>query len=307
MDGMVIGLYLLATFIGGLVSGLAGFALGLVVSGIWLHIITPLQAAILMAGYGIFTQGYGIWKLRQALSWRKAAPFIVGSALGVPVGTTLLTVINPAHLRTVVGLLLVIYSVYGLAKPVIKPMQSGTPVNVGVGFLNGLLGGLTGLAGVVVAVWCQLQGWPKDMQRTIIQPALFAALTMSTVALIVAVTLLVTLLYSPTVAEVGTCRVTSIVHDAPAARLPPLNVKDVVPLRVPPHTAAGRPVAVRSVSTVVKSSVNAMAVAAKALVLLTVNRSVTVPPGTAGSFVNDLVSESPATSRSSLAALPVTV
>ena len=186
MDGMVIGLYLLATFIGGLVSGLAGFALGLVVSGIWLHIITPLQAAILMAGYGIFTQGYGIWKLRQALSWRKAAPFIVGSALGVPVGTTLLTVINPAHLRTVVGLLLVIYSVYGLAKPVIKPMQSGTPVNVGVGFLNGLLGGLTGLAGVVVAVWCQLQGWPKDMQRTIIQPALFAALTMSTVALIVA-------------------------------------------------------------------------------------------------------------------------
>ena len=65
-------------------------------------------------------------------------------------------------------------------------MQSGTPVNVGVGFLNGLLGGLTGLAGVIIAVWCQLQGWPKDMQRTIIQPALFAALTMSTIALIVA-------------------------------------------------------------------------------------------------------------------------
>lgn len=186
MDGMVLGLYLFATFIGGLVSGLAGFALGLVVSGIWLHILTPLQAAILMAGYGIFTQGYGIWKLRHALSWRKAAPFIVGSALGVPVGTMLLTTINPTYLRSGVGFLLAIYSVYGLAKPVIKPMQSGTPVNVGVGFLNGLLGGLTGLAGVVVAVWCQLQGWPKDMQRTIIQPALFAALTMSTMALIVA-------------------------------------------------------------------------------------------------------------------------
>lgn len=186
MDGAVLGLYLFATFVGGLVSGLAGFALGLVVSGIWLHILTPLQAATLMAGYGIFTQGYGIWKLRHVLSWRKAAPYIVGSALGVPVGTTLLTVINPASLRTGVGFLLVIYSVYGLAKPVIKPMPSRTPVNVGVGFLNGLLGGLTGLAGVVVAVWCQLQGWPKDMQRTIIQPALFAALTMSAMALIVA-------------------------------------------------------------------------------------------------------------------------
>jgi uncharacterized membrane protein YfcA len=139
-----------------------------------------------MAGYGIFTQGYGIWKLRHALSWRKAAPYIVGSAFGVPVGTMLLTVINPAHLRTGVGFLLVIYSAYGLAKPVIKSIQSGTPVNIGIGFLNGLLGGLTGLAGVVVAVWCQLQGWPKDKQRTITQPALFAALTMSTMALIVA-------------------------------------------------------------------------------------------------------------------------
>lgn len=186
MDGAVLALYLSATFIGGLVSGLAGFALGLVVSGIWLHILTPLQAAMLMAGYGIFTQGYGIWKLRHALSWRKAMPYILGSALGVPVGTMLLTTVNPTYLRTGVGILLVIYSVYGLAKPVIQPLHSGTPVNVGVGFLNGLLGGLTGLAGVVVAVWCQLQGWPKDMQRTIIQPALFAALTMSAIALVIA-------------------------------------------------------------------------------------------------------------------------
>ncbi len=186
MDGTAFGLYLFATFIGGLVSGFAGFAFGLVVSGIWLHILTPLQAAILMVGYGIFTQGYGIWKLRHALDWRKAAPYIVGSALGVPVGTTLLTVINPAYLRTGVGFLLVIYSVYGLAKPVIKPLHSATPVSVGVGFLNGLLGGLTGLAGSIVAVWSQLQGWPKDKQRAITQPALFAALTMSTLALILA-------------------------------------------------------------------------------------------------------------------------
>ena len=53
-------------------------------------------------------------------------------------------------------------------------------------FSTACCGGLTGLAGVIIAVWCQLQGWPKDTQRTIIQPALFAALTMSTVALIVA-------------------------------------------------------------------------------------------------------------------------
>jgi len=53
------------------VSGFSGFAMGLVVSGVWLHIITPLQTATLIAGYGLLTQGYGILKLRQALNWQK--------------------------------------------------------------------------------------------------------------------------------------------------------------------------------------------------------------------------------------------
>lgn len=182
MDGMILGLYLLATFLGGLTSGLAGFALGLVVSGIWLHILTPAQTAILIVGYGLFTQGYGIWKLRHALNWRTAAPFIIGSAIGVPIGAMLLTYINPANLRTGIGVLLVIYSVYGLARPVYS-LRSTVPADIGIGVLNGLLGGLTGLAGIIVTVWCQLQGWPKDRQRTVFQPVLFAALAMSGVAL----------------------------------------------------------------------------------------------------------------------------
>ena len=186
MDGTVLGLYLLAAFLGGLTSGLAGFALGLVVSGIWLHIITPVQTAILIVGYGIFTQGYGIWKLRHALNWRKAAPFIIGSAIGVPIGTTLLTYSSPAAIRTGVGVLLVLYSIYSLARPALKPIPGGAPADIGVGVLNGMLGGLTGLAGIVVVIWCQLRGMAKDAQRTIFQPVLFVVLTMSAISLTVA-------------------------------------------------------------------------------------------------------------------------
>jgi uncharacterized protein len=186
MDGMVLGLFLLAAFVGGLTSGVAGFALGLVVSGIWLHIITPLQTAILIVGYGIVTQGYGIWKLRHALKWRNAAPFIIGGAIGVPVGTLLLTYINPAYLRTTVGILLILYSAYGLARPVFKTMPGGVPAEIGVGFLNGLLGGLTGLAGIIAVIWCQLRNWPKDVQRTVFQPVLLVTLLMSAASLSIA-------------------------------------------------------------------------------------------------------------------------
>jgi uncharacterized membrane protein YfcA len=49
-----------------------------------------------------------------------------------------------------------------------------------------LLGGLTGLAGVVVAIWCQMQGWPKDMQRTVFQPTLLVVIAMSAASLLAA-------------------------------------------------------------------------------------------------------------------------
>lgn len=183
MDPVSLGLYLLATFLGGMVSGLAGFALGLVVSGIWLHLIPPLETAMLMCSYGLFSQGYGIWKLRRTLSWRKAWPFIAGGAVGVPIGAALVADLDPSILRTAIGLLLVLYSSYNLARPKLKPVTAGLPADLAVGFLNGLLGGLTGLAGIVVTVWCQLHDWPKDKQRTIFQPVLFTTLTMSGVSL----------------------------------------------------------------------------------------------------------------------------
>src|ERR1700736_2954137 len=125
MDGVVLGLFLLAAFVGGFASGLAGFAMGFVVSGIWLHVITPIQTVTLIVGYGFFTQGYGVWKLRHALSWRNVAPYIIGGGIGVPIGTMLLTSINPAYLRIGVGVLLVLYGGYGLARPVLKPVGAG--------------------------------------------------------------------------------------------------------------------------------------------------------------------------------------
>jgi uncharacterized membrane protein YfcA len=180
---MVLGLFLFASFIGGLTSGIAGFAMGLVVSGIWLHIMSPLQTATLIVGFGFVTQSYAIWKLRHALEWRKVTPLIVGGAFGVPVGAMLLTYIDPAYMRIGVGVLLVLYSIYSLARPAFKPLKVQPPAEVGVGFVNGLLGGLTGLTGIVATVWCQLRGWPKDVQRTVFQPVNLAAIAVAAVSL----------------------------------------------------------------------------------------------------------------------------
>ena len=181
MDGVVLGFFLLAAFLGAVTTGVAGFAMGLVVSGIWLHILTPVQTVSLMVTYSVLLQGYSLWKLRHALSWRKVAPFIISSVIGVPIGAMLLTYINPAQLRIGVGVVLLLYSIYYLVRPVLQPVQGGTPADIAIGFLNGVLGGLTGLVGIIVVIWAQLRGWTKDVQRTVFQPVIIATSAMTAV------------------------------------------------------------------------------------------------------------------------------
>jgi uncharacterized membrane protein YfcA len=90
-------IFLIATFAGALVAGLSGFAFGLVAASIWLYILTPLQTATLIVGFGLIVQGYSVWKLRHAPEWAKLWPFILGAAIGVPVGVAILGWANPAR------------------------------------------------------------------------------------------------------------------------------------------------------------------------------------------------------------------
>jgi uncharacterized protein len=183
MDGSILVLFAVAAFAGGFVSGFSGFAMGLVVSGVWLHIITPVQTAALIAGYGLLTQGYGILKLREKLSWQAIWPLTLGTTIGIPIGVLMLSHLNPVYLRFGVGVLLVLYTIYGLARPAFKSIRIGAAADIGIGFANGLVGGLTGLGGVVSTISCQLRGWSKDAQRAVFQPVLFAAFVIICIAM----------------------------------------------------------------------------------------------------------------------------
>lgn len=183
LDASALAIFLLSAFFGGITTGLAGFAMGLVVTGIWLHVLTPVQTASLIIGYGLIVQCYGVWKLRHALDWRRVAPLVAGGTIGAPLGVMLLAHLQPAYVRRAVGVLLVLYSLYGLLRPKLAPLRATVPADGIVGFLNGVLGGLTGLAGPIVVIWCQLTGVPRDAQRAIFQPVILAAFVITAVGL----------------------------------------------------------------------------------------------------------------------------
>ena len=172
MDGTIVNLaiYLTATFAAALVTGVAGFAFGLVAAAVWLHILTPMQTATLIIAFGLVVQGISVWKLRHALRWNQLWPFLLGAAFGVPLGVTMLGWARSDYVR----------SAYSLARPAMRPVKAGgATADAGVGFLNGILGGLTGLAGILTTIWCGLRGWPKDEQRAIFQPIGVAIFAMS--------------------------------------------------------------------------------------------------------------------------------
>jgi uncharacterized protein len=182
MDGSLldIAIFLLATFAGALIAGVTGFAFGLVVAALWLHILTPIQTATLIIAFGLIVQGYAVIRLRRALKWRRLWPFILGAAFGVPAGVAVLGWADPAHVRAATGAFLILYSLYALLRPTLKPVEhGGAAADAGVGCPNGVFCGMTGLAGILVTIWCTVRGWPKDEQRAVFQPVGVSIFAMS--------------------------------------------------------------------------------------------------------------------------------
>lgn len=168
-------LFIVATFAAATVAGLVGFAFGLLAGAIWLHFLPAQEMAILVAGFGLLIQGMAVWKLRHALNLPRLLPFVLGGVAGVPLGGEILRYASAAQLRAGIAVIMIAYSLYSLARPTLPTATAGgRTADTGVGLLSGVLGGATGLAGILTIIWCGLRGWPADQQRAVFQPAMIA-------------------------------------------------------------------------------------------------------------------------------------
>lgn len=171
---------LIGTFAAAFVTGLAGFAFGMVAAGVWLHALAPVDVAVLIVAYALLLQGHATWKLRRAIKTSRLWPFVVGSAVGIPLGLLVMRWTSAENLRLAVGGLLVAFSLYNLARPTLPKVAGDRPLADGaVGVVNGALAGATGLGGVAPTIWCGLRGWPRDEQRAVFQPTAVATFAMT--------------------------------------------------------------------------------------------------------------------------------
>jgi len=189
MNGVVLGLFLVAAFVGGFASGLAGFAMGFVVSGIWLHILSPIETTTLIVGYGFFDPRLRRLEAPACAGLAQACALHLRQPDRSSVRNAAAHLSQPGLSAQPRGRLLLIYAIHGLAQPTHKPVAAGAAADAGIGFANGVLAGLTGLPGFVITIWCQLRGWTKDLQRAVFQPVILAAIMVNAVSLGIAGTI----------------------------------------------------------------------------------------------------------------------
>jgi uncharacterized protein len=160
-----------AIFLASAVSSIAGFAFSAVCGAMLFHLSSdPVQIVQIMIVCSIANQTAMVWSLKRSIEWRELGVFLIGGAVGLPFGIAVLLTLDHHVYTHVLGVFLVVYGVYMLArKPWVVRRQS-VGFDVFAGFLGGVTGGAAGFPGAFVTIWCGFKGWNKERQRAMFQP-----------------------------------------------------------------------------------------------------------------------------------------
>jgi uncharacterized membrane protein YfcA len=156
--------------IAGLVQGISGFAFAMVAVAIWVWGVDPKVAAVMAVFGGLTGQIVSVIRVRRGWHLSLLWPFVLGSAIGIPIGTQLLPLLDPNRFKLVLGSLLVLCCSAMLATSKLpKITHGGRAADAGVGLLGGVMAPLSGFSGLAPALWCTLRGYTKDAHRAVLQ------------------------------------------------------------------------------------------------------------------------------------------
>lgn len=160
--------------VGGAIFGVIGFAYGVVISVFIHHAFTAPDVVFIVVG-GAMVLNVGLLpRFWREIRWRAALPYLVGAALGLPVGLWLLRDLDPRTIRAFVAVLIIAYGLFALRQQTRAPLRfratHGKAADGSIGFTGGVIGGVSGLGPLVPGVWFGLRGMNKVEQRSLAQP-----------------------------------------------------------------------------------------------------------------------------------------
>ncbi len=168
-------LTLAVVFSAALVSSVAGFAFSALAGAALMHLYDrPAHAVEIMVLCSIAIQLYCVIAMRRSIEWRRLLPFLIGGAACVPVGVWLLSIVSYGGFAIGLGVFLTGYGGLMLWRPQGRMWAGAWWIDVCVGALGGITGGLAAFPGAFVTIWCSMRGWDKSVQRAVTQPFILA-------------------------------------------------------------------------------------------------------------------------------------
>lgn len=158
---------------GGFVNGLAGTGTALFSLGFYLMVLPPVSAVAIVSLLVILTGVQSFWVARADFKPDKSRflQFALPGLLGVPIGVMLLDSINVATLRICIAILLIMYGGYFSFRAALPSIKTRTPkMDVSVGLISGVLGGMTSVSGALPVMWLSMRPWTKGEIRAVLQP-----------------------------------------------------------------------------------------------------------------------------------------
>jgi uncharacterized protein len=174
---------LASAFAGALVSSFSGFAFAPVAGVVLLIAFAPKEIVPVLMVCSVIVQTSTLFYLRQSLVFRSIKTMLAGGTLGVPLAVLLFQRIDAHTFQIAFGVFLAAYAILMLLRPcTFFRIGAHRGHEVAVGFLGGLIGGLTAMPGAVPVLYCDCKGVSKEVQRATVQPFILA---MQVLALVV--------------------------------------------------------------------------------------------------------------------------
>lgn len=171
---------------GGFINGLAGFGTALLALGFWLQIMSPIAAVSTSLIMSVVSGPQGAWLVRKTIlkQPKRMARFLIPGIIGMPIGVSVLAIIEPHYLKITVGCIMVLYGGFFSLKQSIPKINYPTPIIDGiVGFIGGMLGGAAALSGTLPTMWCAMRSWTKIEIRAVLQPYNIVVLALASLLL----------------------------------------------------------------------------------------------------------------------------
>ncbi len=154
----------LIVFCAGFVQGLTGFGAGLVSIPLFALLMDIKVAVPIIILNGMVLLSIMLIKVWRDIDKSKIAPLITGSLPGVFVGVYMLDSLNENGIRLLLAVVLIAYSLYALFVKELR-MKVNEKFGYLVGFISGVVGGITSATGPPVVIYAAMQGWNGDKFR----------------------------------------------------------------------------------------------------------------------------------------------